>query len=45
MGAEIGATDVLLSGMMNSMKKETSLGTGRQDVVDAADKIAEHLTW
>lgn len=42
MGAEIGATTSTF-GYDDSMRRYLS-ATGRQDVVDAADKIAEHLT-
>lgn len=42
MGAEIGATTSTF-GYDDSMRRYLA-ATGRQDVVDAADKIAEHLT-
>lgn len=42
MGAEIGATTSTF-GYDNSMRRYLA-ATGRQEVVDAADKIAEHLT-
>ncbi len=42
MGAEIGATTSTF-GYDDSMRRYLA-STGRQDVVDAADKIAEHLT-
>ncbi len=42
MGAEVGATTSTF-GYDDSMRRYLS-STGRQDVVDAADKIAEHLT-
>lgn len=42
MGAEIGATTSTF-GYDDSMRRYL-VATGRQDVVDAADKIAEHLT-
>ncbi len=42
MGAEIGATTSTF-GYDDSMRRYLS-ATGRQEVVDAADKIAEHLT-
>ncbi len=42
MGAEIGATTSTF-GYDDSMRRYLS-ATGRQDVVDAADQIAEHLT-
>ena len=42
MGAEIGATTSTF-GYDNSMRRYLT-ATGRQEVVDAADKIAEHLT-
>lgn len=42
MGAEIGATTSTF-GYDDSMRRYLAT-TGRQDVVDAADKIAEHLT-
>lgn len=42
MGAEIGATTSTF-GYDESMRRYLS-ATGRQDVVDAADKVAEHLT-
>ncbi len=42
MGAEIGATTSTF-GYDDSMRRYL-VSTGRQDVVDAADKIAEHLT-
>ena len=42
MGAEIGATTSTF-GYDDSMRRYLS-ATGRQDVVDAADKVAEHLT-
>lgn len=42
MGAEIGATTSTF-GYDESMRRYLS-ATGRQEVVDAADKIAEHLT-
>jgi aconitate hydratase len=42
MGAEIGATTSTF-GYDDSMKRYLA-ATGRQDVVNAADKIAEHLT-
>jgi len=42
MGAEIGATTSTF-GYDESMRRYLS-ATGRQDVVDAADEIAEHLT-
>lgn len=42
MGAEIGATTSTF-GYDDSMRRYLK-ATGRQDVVDAADKIAEHLT-
>ncbi len=42
MGAEIGATTSTF-GYDDSMRRYLS-ATGRQDVVDEADKIAEHLT-
>ena len=42
MGAEIGATTSTF-GYDDSMRRYL-LATGRQEVVDAADKIAEHLT-
>ncbi|MFC6267183.1 aconitate hydratase [Frigoriflavimonas asaccharolytica] len=42
MGAEIGATTSTF-GYDDSMRRYLS-ATGRQDVVDAADEIAEHLT-
>ena len=42
MGAEIGATTSTF-GYDDSMRRYLS-STGRQDVVDAADQIAEHLT-
>lgn len=42
MGAEIGATTSTF-GYDDSMRRYLA-ATGRQDVVDAADKVAEHLT-
>jgi aconitate hydratase len=42
MGAEIGATTSTF-GYDDSMRRYLS-ATGRQDVVDAADQVAEHLT-
>ena len=42
MGAEIGATTSTF-GYDDSIRRYLS-ATGRQDVVDAADKVAEHLT-
>ncbi|MBF8457513.1 aconitate hydratase [Kaistella sp. G5-32] len=42
MGAEVGATTSTF-GYDDSMRRYLS-ATGRQDVVDAADKIADHLT-
>lgn len=42
MGAEIGATTSTF-GYDDSMRRYLSM-TGRQEIVDAADKIAEHLT-
>jgi len=42
MGAEIGATTSTF-GYDDSMRRYLS-ATGRQEIVDAADKIAEHLT-
>lgn len=42
MGAEIGATTSIF-GYDDSMRRYLT-ATGRQEVVDAADKIAEHLT-
>jgi aconitate hydratase len=42
MGAEIGATTSTF-GYDDSMRRYLS-GTGRQEIVDAADAIAEHLT-
>ena len=42
MGAEIGATTSTF-GYDDSMRRYLS-ATGRQDVVDAADKVADHLT-
>ncbi len=42
MGAEIGATTSTF-GYDDAMRRYL-ISTGRQDVVDAADKIAEHLT-
>ncbi len=42
MGAEIGATTSTF-GYDDSMRRYLA-STGRQDVVDAADKVAEHLT-
>ena len=42
MGAEIGATTSTF-GYDDSMRRYLA-ATGRQEVVDAADKIAEHLT-
>ena len=43
MGAEIGATTSTF-GYDDSMRRYLS-ATGRQDVVDAADAVSEHLTW
>ena len=42
MGAEIGATTSTF-GYDDSMRRYLT-ATGRQDIVDAADKVAEHLT-
>jgi aconitate hydratase len=42
MGAEIGATTSTF-GYDDSMRRYLT-ATGRKDVVEAADKIAEHLT-
>ncbi|MBC7557268.1 MAG: aconitate hydratase [Chryseobacterium sp.] len=42
MGAEVGATTSTF-GYDDSMRRYLS-ATGRQDIVDAADKISEHLT-
>lgn len=42
MGAEVGATTSTF-GYDDSMRRYLA-STGRQDVVDAADKVAEHLT-
>jgi aconitate hydratase len=42
MGAEIGATTSTF-GYDDSMRRYLS-ATGRQDVVDAADKVASYLT-